>query len=208
MKKNILRIAVVALALFAMPNMMHAQLGKLANKAKSAANTAKTLNTEENLIGEEELTEKALKGTWSYREPGMSFAKGNAVQKAAGNKAAEEVEPKIREILSPLKPGMVSFQFEEKGVCKMIVQKKEIPGTYTINGANIDVTLSNPAATLKFNGKIDGNRIQLSMLPDDLISFIQAAMPDSADQYAAKLEPVTKVLAKAKIVYLALWFAK
>ena len=50
--------------------------------------------------------------------------------------------------------------------------------------------------------------LQLSMLPNDLISFIQAAMPDSADQYAAKLEPVTKVLSKAKIVYLALWFAK
>lgn len=208
MKKNVMRIAIVALALFAMPTMMHAQLGKLANKAKSAANTAKTLNTEENLIGEEEITEKDLKGTWSYREPGVSFAKGNAVQKAAGNKVAEEVEPKLRDILSPLKPGMVSFQFAEKGVCKMIVQKKEIPGTYTINGANIDVTLSDPAATLKFNGKIDGNRIQLSMLPDDLIDFIKAAMPDSADQYAAKLEPVTKLLEKAKIVYLALWFAK
>ena len=208
MKKNIMRIAIVALALFAMPNMMHAQLGKLANKAKAAANTAKTLNSDENLIGEDEITEKALKGTWAYREPGIAFAKGNAVQKAAGNKAAEEFEPKLREALSALKPGMVSFKFDEKGACTMLVQKKEIPGTYTISGPNIDITLSNPAATLKFNGRIDGNRIQLSMLPDDLVGFIQAAMPDSADQYASKLEPVTKALAKVKIVYIALWFGK
>ena len=82
MKKNIMRFAVVALALFAMPTFMHAQLGKLANKAKAAANTAKTLNSEENLIGDEEITEKDLKATWSYREPGLSFAKGNAAVKA------------------------------------------------------------------------------------------------------------------------------
>ena len=208
MKKNIMRFAVVALALFAMPTFMHAQLGKLANKAKAAANTAKTLNSEENLIGDEEITEKDLKATWSYREPGLSFAKGNAAVKAAGNKVAQEVEPEMREALSALKPGMISFKFEEKGVCTLIAQKKEIPATYTVSGPDITITLSDPAATLKFNGRIDGNRIQLSMLPDDLIGFIKAAMPDSADQYAAKLEPVTKALSKVKIVYIALWFAK
>lgn len=208
MKKNILKITVVALAVFAMPTMMQAQLGNLARKAKSAAQTAKTLTSNENLIGTEEIKVENLKGSWSYRESGISFAAGNAAEKAAGNAAAEEVEPKIKDALSVLKPGMVTFKFNEDKTCKVLVQKKEIDGTYSVNGANIDMTLSDPAATLKFNGRIDGNRIQLSMTPDEMANFIKAALPESADNYASKIAAASSVLDKAKNIYLALWFAK
>ena len=208
MKRNILKLAIVAFAAFAMPTMMHAQLGNLAKQAKSAAKTAKTLTSNDNLIGEDELTVKDLKFKWSYREPGIAFGKGNAAQKAAGNAIAGEVEPKLKDALKSLKSGSISFKFEEKGVCTATMQGKEIPATYTINGPNIDITLSKPAATLKFNGRIDGARIQLAMTPSDLAEFIKVAAPASADQYLKQMEPAFKTLEKAKNVYIALWFAR
>ncbi len=208
MKKNILKLAVVALAVFAMPTMMHAQLGNLARKAKSAAQTAKTLTTNENLIGTEELKVEKVKGTWSYTEPGISFAAGNAAEKAAGNAVAQEVEPDLRSALSVIRPGMLKFKFNENNTCQAIVQTKPIDGTYTLNGPDITVNLSNPATTLKFNGRIDGNRIQLSMTPDELTDFIKTVLPESADSYASKIGTVSSALEKAKNLYLALWFFK
>ena len=117
MKKNILKMAVVALAVFAMPTMMHAQLGNLARKAKSAAQTAKTLTTNENLIGTEEIKVAQLAATWSYTEAGVSFAAGNAAEKAAGNALAQEVEPDLRNALSVIRPGMLKFKFNEDKTC-------------------------------------------------------------------------------------------
>jgi hypothetical protein len=208
MKKNILKMAVVALAVFAMPTMMHAQLGNLARKAKSATQTAKTLTTNENLIGTEEIKVAQLAATWSYTEAGVSFAAGNAAEKAAGNALAQEVEPDLRNALSVIRPGMLKFKFNEDKTCQLLAQNKPIDGTYTISGPDITVNLSNPATTLKFNGRLDGNRIQLSMTPDELTSFIKAALPESADSYASKIGTVTSALEKAKNLYLALWFFK
>ena len=103
---------------------------------------------------------------------------------------------------------MLKFKFNEDKTCQLLAQNKPIDGTYTISGPDITVNLSNPATTLKFNGRLDGNRIQLSMTPDELTSFITAALPESADSYASKIGTVTSALEKAKNLYLALWFFK
>ena len=203
MKKEMIRTALIAMAIFAMPTMMHAQLGNLAKKAKAAAATAKSLNSDANLIGEEELTDDAVKGTWSYREPGIAFGPGNAAAKAAGNAAAEKVEPIIKEGLTKagFKPGMLKFTFnnsKENGqTAKVVVASKEFEGTYALEGATIAVTLNETGKTFKFNGKLDGGRLQLALTPSD-----------QADNYAAQVKSVSDVLDKVKILYLALTFGK
>ena len=214
--KGFIKTAFVAAAIFALPTMMHAQLGGLggmAKKAKAAAATAKSLTSDANLIGEEELTLDAVKGTWSYREPGIAFGAGNAAAKAAGNAAAEKVEPALKEALTKagFKTGMIKFTFnnnkEEVKTCKVTLASKEMEGTYALEGANIAITLTESGKTFKFNGKIDGGRIQLAMTPSDMLDFVKAVAP-SADNYASQMASVSSVLDKVKILYLALWFAK
>ncbi len=213
MKKELIRTVLVAAAIFAMPTIMYAQLGNLAKKAKAAAATAKSLNSDANLIGEEELTADAVKGTWSYREPGIAFGPGNAAAKAAGNAAAEKVEPVIKEGLTKagFKPGMLKFTFnnskEDGQTAKVVVASKEFEGTYALEGATIAVTLNETGKTFKFNGKLDGGRLQLALTPSDMLDFVKAAAPQ-ADNYAAQVKSVSDVLDKVKILYLALTFGK
>ena len=106
---------------------------------------------------------------------------------------------------------MLKFTFnnskEDGQTAKVVVASKEFEGTYALEGATIAVTLTETGKTFKFNGKLDGGRLQLALTPSDMLDFVKAAAPQ-ADNYAAQVKSVSDVLDKVKILYLALTFGK
>ena len=214
MKKNIIKLAIVAVAAFTMPSAMNAQLNEILGKAKEAiAGSSSTAGTVTDviggLLGSGKLTEKSLAGTWVYTQPCVAFESESVLSNIGGSVASSKVEEKLKKGLEKagIKSGKVTLTFNTDKTFAMTVGKKSLSGTYEIDGSNVTLNFKSPAKSINTNAKISLGTLQLAMNADKMLDIVNT-IATKASAYSSQMGTVSSMLSQYKGMYLGMKFNK
>lgn len=214
MKKNMMKIALMAIMAFAVPTAMNAQLADLLNKAKDAiAGSSSTAGTVTdivgNLLGSNKITQSNLVGTWSYTQPCIAFETENALNKIGGSVASAKIEEKLKTGLSTagIKEGQLTLTFKSDKTFSITAGKRTVSGTYEIDGSDVVLNFKSPAKSIKTNAKISLGTLQLAMKADKMLEIVNV-IATKASAYSTQMGTVSSLLSNYKGMYLGLKFKK
>lgn len=214
MKKNIFRIAIVAMVTFAMPTIANAQISDILNKAKDAvagsSSTGKTVtNVLGNILGKGKVSEASLKGTWVYTEPCVAFESENVLSNVGGSIASEKVEEKLKKALEKagIKAGKMTLTFNDDKSFAMTVGKKSLAGTYELSGSDLTLTFNSPKKSIKTNVKITLGTLQIAMNADKMLEIVNT-IATKASAYSSQMATISTLLSQYKGMYLGMKFNK
>ncbi|MBR1519865.1 MAG: DUF4923 family protein [Bacteroidaceae bacterium] len=214
MKKNMIKLALVAMVAFIAPTTMNAQLNEILGKAKEAisgsSSTAGTVtDVIGDLLGSSKITEKNLSGTWVYTQPCVAFESENVLSNIGGSVASSKVEEKLKKALEKagIKSGKVTITFNTDKTFAMKVSKKSLSGTYEIDGSNVILNFTSPARSIKTNAKISLGTLQLAMNADKMLEIVNT-ITTKASAYSSQMATVSSVLSQYNGMYLGMKFNK
>ncbi|MBQ9665002.1 MAG: DUF4923 family protein [Bacteroidaceae bacterium] len=214
MKKNMIKLAFVAMVAFIAPTTMNAQLNEILGKAKEAisgsSSTAGTVtDVIGDLLGSSKITEKNLAGTWVYTQPCVAFESENVLSNIGGSVASSKVEEKLKKALEKagIKSGKVTITFNTDKTFAMKVSKKSLSGTYEIDGSNVILNFTSPARSIKTNAKISLGTLQLAMNADKMLEIVNT-IATKASAYSSQMATISSVLSQYNGMYLGMKFNK
>ena len=217
MKKNMLRVAFVALGMMFCGNA-NAQLGDLLkNVAGEAINKATGNSTVGNvaadlvgnLLGTAEVTEKTLVGTWSYSQPCVAFESENVLATLGSSVVSTKVEKTMQNGLTKVgfTSGKVVMTLNEDKTGTIQYNGKPVNINWAVEGTNLKLTfpLLNQGVTM--NAKLTGGELQLAMKSDKLLTLVKAitSKVGTANSTLGTLNTLTK---NVKGMYMGLKFTK
>ena len=138
MKRNIIRIALMAIMVMGFSTSADAQLSNL---LKSAAKSVGSVITSK-LVP----TSQQIVGTWTYQSPAVLFDTDNALTNLGGATVSTTIENKLQTQLAKygIKSGQMTITFNSDKTFSVNYKSKKITGTYTITDSKVQLT---------FNGK-------------------------------------------------------
>lgn len=128
-------------------------------------------------------TSVSLPGTWSYTGPAIALKSDNTLSNVAGSAVSAGIESKISTYLEKagIKPGAVSFTFNEDKSFSCTISKVPMNGTWSTSEDGANVTLKF-GKNLKFfsmtgslKGSLDGT-CEILFNADKFMSFVKTAM--------------------------------
>ena len=133
-----------------------AQWSSVLNSVVSAATSSNSTSSSEtsslisNLIasvtGSVTTTQANLIGSWSYTQPAVQFESENALTQAGGTAIASKMETKLNKVHTKvgIKPGKLTFTFDNSGNCTYGIGSSTREGTYTFDATNkmVNITTS------------------------------------------------------------------
>ena len=217
MKKNMLRVAFMALGMMLCGNA-NAQLGDLLkNVAGEAINKATGNSTVGNvaadlvgnLLGTAEVTEKTLVGTWSYSQPCVAFESENVLASLGSSVVSTKVE-------NTMQNGLTKVGFTSGKV--IMTLKEDKTGTIQFNGKAVDINWTVEETNLKrtfplinkgvtMNAKLTGSELQLAMKSDKLLTLLNA-ITQKAGTVNSSLGTLNTLTKNVKGMYMGLKFTK
>lgn len=210
MKKNIIKIAIVALAAFVAPTTTRAQLSEILNAIKGSSSTASTVtDIVGNLLGSGKVSESSLQGTWVYTEPCVAFESDDVLSKLGGSVASTKIEDKFNTALTKagIKPGNVTITFNADSTFAITVGKKTLSGTYAVNESELDLTFKTTGRTVKTNVKLSLGTLQIAMNADKMLDVI-TTIATKASAYSSQMSTISSLLGNYKGMYLGMKFQK
>ncbi|MBR2631305.1 MAG: DUF4923 family protein [Bacteroidaceae bacterium] len=214
MKTSIIRIAMVVAAAFFMPSTMNAQLADLLNKAKSlfsgTSSTASTItNVVGNLLGSTKITAEKLEGTWSYTQPCIAFESENTLNNIGGSVASAKIEEKLKTALDKagIKAGQMSITFNADKTFLISTGRRQISGTYQVEGTDLLLTFKTTKKTIKTNVKLSLGTLQIAMNADKMLQIVNT-IATKASAYSSNMKTVSTLLSQYNGMYLGLKFEK
>lgn len=214
MKKSIIKIALVATAAFLMPSTMNAQFADLLNKAKSlfggSSSTTNTItNVVGNLLGNTKITAQKLEGTWSYTQPCIAFESESTLNNIGGSVASAKIEEKLKAGLDKagIKEGQMSITFNADKTFYISTGKRQISGTYEVEGSDLSLTFKTTKKTIKTNVKLSLGTLQIAMNADKMLQIVNT-IATKASAYSSSMKTVSTLLSQYKSMYLGLKFKK
>lgn len=214
MKTSIIRIAMVVAAAFFMPSTMNAQFADLLNKAKSlfsgTSSTASTItNVVGNLLGSTKITAEKLEGTWSYTQPCIAFESENTLNNIGGSVASAKIEEKLKTALDKagIKAGQMSITFNADKTFYVSTGKRQISGTYQVEGTDLLLTFKTTKKTIKTNVKLSLGTLQIAMNADKMLQIVNT-IATKASAYSSNMKTVSTLLSQYNGMYLGLKFEK
>ena len=210
MKKTIIKIALMAMVAFFVPNTMNAQLSDILNAIKGSSSTANTVtNIVGNLLGSSKVSEASLKGTWVYTEPCIAFESDDVLSKLGGSVASSKIEDKFNTALTKagIKPGNMTITFNADKTFSMTVGTKTMSGTYTVSNSDLNLTFKMPAKTIKTNVKLSLGTLQIAMNTDKMLDIV-SAIATKASAYSSQMATISSLLGNYKGMYLGMKFNK
>ena len=210
MKKTIIKIALMAMVAFFVPNTMNAQLSDILNAIKGSSSTANTVtNIVGNLLGSSKVSEASLKGTWVYTEPCIAFESDDVLSKLGGSVASSKIEDKFNTALTKagIKPGNMTITFNADKTFSMTVGTKTMSGTYTVSNSDLNLTFKMPAKTIKTNVKLSLGNLQIAMNADKMLDIV-SAIATKASAYSSQMATISSLLGNYKGMYLGMKFQK
>lgn len=214
MKKNIIKIALVATAAFLMPSTMNAQFADLLNKAKSlfggsSSTTSTITNVVGNLLGNTKITAQKLEGTWSYTQPCIAFESESTLNNIGGSVASAKIEEKLKAGLDKagIKEGQMSITFNADKTFYISTGKRQISGTYEVEGSDLSLTFKTTKKTIKTNVKLSLGTLQIAMNADKMLQIVNT-IATKASAYSSSMKTVSTLLSQYKSMYLGLKFKK
>lgn len=214
MKKSIIKIALVAAAAFLMPSTMNAQFADLFNKAKSlfggsSSTTSTITNVVGNLLGNTKITAQKLEGTWSYTQPCIAFESESTLNNIGGSVASAKIEEKLKTGLDKagIKEGQMSITFNADKTFYISTGKRQISGTYEVEGSDLSLTFKTTKKTIKTNVKLSLGTLQIAMNADKMLQIVNT-IATKASAYSSSMKTVSTLLSQYKSMYLGLKFKK
>ncbi|MDO5483025.1 MAG: DUF4923 family protein [Bacteroidaceae bacterium] len=214
MKTSIIRIAMVVAAAFFMPSTMNAQFADLLNKAKSlfsgTSSTASTItNVVGNLLGSTKITAEKLEGTWSYTQPCIAFESENTLNNIGGSVASAKIEEKLKTALDKagIKAGQMSITFNADKTFLISTGRRQISGTYQVEGTDLLLTFKTTKKTIKTNVKLSLGTLQIAMNADKMLQIVNI-IATKASAYSSNMKTVSTLLSQYNGMYLGLKFEK
>ena len=214
MKKSIIKIALVATAAFLMPSTMNAQFADLLNKAKnlfggSSSTTSTITNVVGNLLGNTKITAQKLEGTWSYTQPCIAFESESTLNNIGGSVASAKIEEKLKAGLDKagIKEGQMSITFNADKTFYISTGKRQISGTYEVEGSDLSLTFKTTKKTIKTNVKLSLGTLQIAMNADKMLQIVNT-IATKASAYSNSMKTVSTLLSQYKSMYLGLKFKK
>ena len=217
MKKNMLKMAFVAMGMMLCSNA-NAQLSDI---LKNAANTAINKTTGNstagnvaadiigNLLGSSKVTDKSLVGTWSYSQPCVAFESENVLASLGSSVVSTKVE-------NTMQNGLTKVGFTSGKV--IMTLKEDKTGTIQFNGKAVDINWAVEETNLKLtfplinkgvtmNAKLTGSELQLAMKSDKLLTLLNA-ITQKAGTVNSSLGTLNTLTKNVKGMYMGLKFTK
>jgi len=217
MKKNMLKMAFVAMGMMLCSNA-NAQLSDI---LKNAANTAINKTTGNstagnvaadiigNLLGTSKVTDKSLVGTWSYSQPCVAFESENVLASLGSSVVSTKVE-------NTMQNGLTKVGFTSGKV--IMTLKEDKTGTIQFNGKAVDINWAVEETNLKLtfplinkgvtmNAKLTGSELQLAMKSDKLLTLLNA-ITQKAGTVNSSLGTMNTLTKNVKGMYMGLKFTK
>ena len=168
MKKNVLKIAAVSLALmFSAPMSAQSDLGGLLGNVLGAATGNSSsgddlVSTLTSIFSSDKQANKNnIIGTWNYSEPAIVFMSDNILAKTAAKIASNKLENKLQSYLTKygIKPGTFSMTFKEDGTFTRTLKGRTSKGTWQLKDNKLLLTIAG-LATVSITTQIDGKDMQ------------------------------------------------
>lgn len=137
-------------------------------------------------------TKDKIIGTWIYEEPAVVMSSDNTLENIGGKLATSAIEDKLNTKLEKygLKKGSVKMTFDKEGNFTQTIMKKQLKGTYTINGKNIILKYGGKVSQIAGTTQLDGNNLLIVMDATKLLKYVNmlgSVMKDSALKTATSL---------------------
>ena len=217
MKKNMLKVALLALGMMVCGNAN----AQLSNVLKSVAGTAISKATGKstagdvasdligNLLGTSKVSEKSLVGTWSYNQPCVAFESEDVLTTLGSSMVSKKVE-------STMQKGLTKVGFNSGKV--VMTLKEDKTGTIEFNGKNIIVNWAVDGSDLKLtfpivdkgvtmNAKLTGSELQLAMKADKLLTLLNT-ITEKTSTVNSSLGTLNTLTKNVKGMYMGLKFTK
>ena len=217
MKKNMLRVAFVALGMMFCGNA-NAQLGDLLkNVAGEAINKATGNSTVGNvaadlvgnLLGTAEVTEKTLVGTWSYSQPCVAFESENVRATLGSSVVSTKVEKTMQNGLTKVgfTSGKVVMTLNEDKTGTIQYNGKPVNINWAVEGTNLKLTFPIVNKGVTMNVKQTGGELQVAMKSDKLLTLLNA-ITEKAGTVNGSLGTLNTLTKNVKGMYMGLKFTK
>lgn len=217
MKKNMLRVAFVALGMMLCGNA-NAQLGDLLkNVAGEAVNKATGNSTVGNvaadlvgnLLGTAEVTEKTLVGTWSYSQPCVAFESENVLATLGSSVVSTKVEKTMQNGLTKVgfTSGKVVMTLNEDKTGTIQYNGKPVNINWAVEGTNLKLTFPIINKGVTMNVKQTGGELQVAMKSDKLLTLLNA-ITEKAGTVNSSLGTLNTLTKNVKGMYMGLKFTK
>ena len=166
MKKNVLKVTVLALAMvFSASANAQIDLGNVVNGVLGATNNSSAGDLVSNLTtvfsSSKQAKTENIVGTWSYAEPAIVFMSDNLLTKAAAKIAANKLEKKLQSYLTQygFKPGSFTITFNEDGTFTETLNGKKMSGKWKVVDSKLQLTMVG-IKTVSITTQIDGKNMQ------------------------------------------------
>ena len=204
MKKNVLKVVAMGMALMFSANM-NAQIdlgnviggvlgGSSSSGNASGSDVVSTLTSV--FSSDKQAKEDNIIGTWSYSEPAIVLSSDNFLSRAAYKIAANKVESKLQSYLTKygITPGSFSMTFNEDGTCSETLKGKTIKGTWKIVDSKLQLTIGGVKA-ISITTQIDGKDMQLVTDATKLLNMFKSFGANSSN---STIKTVASLLKGAK----------
>ena len=156
------------------------------------------------------LTEKAIIGTWTYKQPGVKLTSSDTLSELAASAASTTIQSKLATYYTKvgIKAGACSFVFNEDGTFTSKFGQKTASGTYTFDASTYQLSLKYNSGLLNLGAipayaYMNGTNLQI-VFPMDKLLTILTSLGSSIDS----LSTITTLLKQYDSVKIGFEFAK
>lgn len=128
------------------------------------------------VAGDVTTTATSIVGTWKYNTPSVQFESENYLTQAGGATIAEKMENKLGSLykLVGIRPGTLTFNFDNQGNVTYSVGSLSRTGTYTFDSATKTLTITTQAgASIKSYVTVSGNQMYLTFDGNKLFTLMK-----------------------------------
>ncbi|MBO4598349.1 MAG: DUF4923 family protein [Bacteroidaceae bacterium] len=160
---KLIKSTLLAMALFCVPSLSHAQLGDILNKVVSAVTTPS-------------VSANQLEGTWIFTGSAVQLESDNILKKAAGSAISSQAQKKFDNYLTQagIKEGNLTFTFKSDGTFdKTIGEKNKASGKYTVSGDKLTLTYDMTGISSTTTVSVSGNEFSMLYDADKVLTGIE-----------------------------------
>jgi len=187
-----------------------AQIQNILGKLKGSDTAGIATDMVAKLLGDTKLTQSTVVGTWSYNKPCVAFNSESTLADLGGTVVSNKLENKMNTALTKagIAGGKMSITFNDDNTFSMLIgKKKQVTGTYTINGSDITLNFNSPKKTVVANAKITLGTMQLAMEANGLFNVVSTVATKAA-AFSTQMSSLSSLISNYDGMYLGMELIK
>lgn len=209
MKKNILKLAVMALMLIGSGNSASAQLnlGNILGGITGNSNTSDLVSGLTSIFSSnKQATADNIVGTWSYDSPAIVFESEDFLTKTGAALAANKLETSIQNTLAKygITKDKFSITFKEDGTFTETIRGKSYSGKWAVEDSKLQLTYQ--LKTMEITTQKEGDQLMFVTDASKLLNLIQTLGAKTATR--SSLSTITALAKNIKGMKVGLTLVK